>query len=101
LFQLPKNNPVISQGFSCLIHLHTAVEEVVIKQIKGKYDDELSSKINSKIKFLSSNQRGKAIIQVIPSIFSNSCRVKDHFAVKSSKILPRLADSLYVIKIRK
>ena len=34
---LPKNNPILSAGFSCVVHLHTAIEEITIRKIRGEH----------------------------------------------------------------
>ena len=40
IISLTENTPVMSSGFTCLIHLHTAKEEITIKKIKGKVNDK-------------------------------------------------------------
>jgi hypothetical protein len=37
ILNLPEANPILSPGFSCLIHLHTLLEEVKVTKIKGIY----------------------------------------------------------------
>jgi len=40
IINLPENTPVMSSGFKCVFHLHTAKENIKVKKIRGKYNDE-------------------------------------------------------------
>lgn len=34
---LPDGVPLLSSGYNCILHLHTAMEEITISKIKGNY----------------------------------------------------------------
>jgi len=66
ILNLPSANPILSPGFSCMIHLHTSMEEVKISKIKAVIKtDENDKKITDKTaKFLTPGQTGIVIIKV-------------------------------------
>jgi len=35
ILELPEHKPIMSNGYSCVLHLHTSMENIKIKKIKG------------------------------------------------------------------
>ena len=35
ILELPDHKPIMSSGYSCVMHLHSALEEVFVKEILG------------------------------------------------------------------
>lgn len=59
ILNLPNESPLLSPGFTCMMHLHTSIEEISIKKIKGVFEEQEEGnkmkgnfKLNKKIKFL-------------------------------------------------
>ncbi len=56
--------PILSPGFSCMIHLHTAMEEIKITKIKAAYKTNQIGKpfLDKKAKYLTPGQTGRVIL---------------------------------------
>lgn len=42
LLDLPEHKPIMSSGYQCVMHIHSALEEVYIKEILGKNGLEIN-----------------------------------------------------------
>jgi Translation elongation factor EF-1alpha (GTPase) len=74
ILELPEHKPIMSSGYSCVMHIHAALEEVFIKEIMGRYipilifnvlaeydkDNQLKT-----VKFFRSGSRGIVRIQTM------------------------------------
>lgn len=74
--ELPENKAIMSTGYNCVIHIHSALEEIYIKDIKGnilnlhnlilpiaeysKAEDKMKA-----AKFLKAGSTGKVVISTI------------------------------------
>ncbi|EGR30896.1 hypothetical protein IMG5_121420 [Ichthyophthirius multifiliis] len=56
ILKLPDHKPILSQGYSCVLHIHTSVIEVEIEQVEAVMN--LDNKRLNKISFLKSGQIG-------------------------------------------
>ena len=37
ILELPEHKPIMSNGYTCVIHIHTALEEIEVTSIVGKH----------------------------------------------------------------
>jgi translation elongation factor EF-1alpha len=70
VLNLPEENPVLSAGSTGLIlHIHTAMEEIELKKIRGVFagseDKDGKQKLNKKLSVLGSHQTGIVVIKAI------------------------------------
>ena len=63
VLELPEHKPIMSQGYTCVLHLHTSVEEVEITTVVSLFDNEKGKYVKSS--FLKSGVTGQARILVI------------------------------------
>lgn len=40
LLQLPEHKQIMSDGYTCVMHLHTSVEEISVVQVEALYEAE-------------------------------------------------------------
>lgn len=40
ILELPEHKPILSQGYKAIIHMHTIVEEIEVKQVMAIFDKE-------------------------------------------------------------
>jgi peptide chain release factor subunit 3 len=66
VLELPEHKPIMSEGYTCVLHLHTSVEEVEITTVVSLYDNEKKKYIKSS--FLRSGVTGQARILVSKSL---------------------------------
>jgi len=58
--ELIEHKPIISNGYACVIHIHTIEEECIIDQVLAQID----KKVEKKVKFISGNTRAKVLINI-------------------------------------
>lgn len=68
LHDLPEHKPLMSIGYSCIMHLHTSQIEVEIIKIKSSYNR--NTKSNESAKFLKKKSRGTVIISAKNNLLS-------------------------------
>jgi len=56
VLELPEHKLIMSSGYSCVIHLHAALEEVFISEVKAEMDKK--TKLNKKATFLKAGSLG-------------------------------------------
>lgn len=56
LLKLPEHKPIMSQGYTCVLHMHTSVHEIEIEEVEAIMNPE--NKKLTKNTFLKSNQTG-------------------------------------------
>lgn len=56
VLELPEHKQIMSSGYSCVIHLHAALEEVFISEVKAEFDKK--TKVNKKSTFLKAGSVG-------------------------------------------
>ena len=64
LLKLPVHKPIMSQGYTCVLHMHTSVQEMEIEEVETIINPE--NKKLTKNTFLKSNQTGVVKIGVKP-----------------------------------
>ena len=69
VLELPENKSIISKGYKAIIHMHTAVEEIEIKDILAVCDQEKQTKSHNLI--LKSGYSGIVRLQVAKLIFKH------------------------------
>lgn len=62
ILELPEHKPIMSTGYSCVMHLHSALEEIFIKDIVAEYDKDKQKKT---AKFLRSGSNALVRIETI------------------------------------
>ena len=62
LLKLLNHKPIISPGYTCILHIHTFVEEIEIEKVEARMNPENKKFI--KCNFLKSNQTGVVKIAV-------------------------------------
>jgi len=62
LLKLPEHKPIMSQGYTCVLHMHTSVNEIEIEEVEAIMNPE--NKKLTKNTFLKSNQTGVVKIGV-------------------------------------
>jgi peptide chain release factor subunit 3 len=62
ILELPEHKPIMSSGYTCVMHLHSALEDIFIKDILAEYDKEKNAKTS---KFLRSGSLGLVRIQTM------------------------------------
>ena len=58
--ELVEHKPIISNGYACILHIHTLEEECIIDQILAQID----KKEEKKVKFIPGYSRAKVLISV-------------------------------------
>lgn len=60
ILELPEKKQIMANGYQCILHFHTTIEECTIDLI-GEIDKK--TKIEKKVKFVRSQSRAKVIIK--------------------------------------
>ena len=60
LLDLPEKKQIMANGYQCVLHMHTIIEEITLDLV-GEIDKK--TKIEKKVKFLRSQSRAKVIIK--------------------------------------
>jgi len=60
--KLPEHKPILSQGYTCVLHMHTSVQEIEIEEVEAVMDPE--SKKLTRVSFLKTGQTGVVKISV-------------------------------------
>ena len=67
ILELPEHKPILSQGYKAVIHMHTIVEEIEIREVMAVIDKEKEKQLKSH--FLKSGSTGIARLQVFDKGF--------------------------------
>lgn len=62
LMKLPEHKPILSQGYTCVLHMHTSVQEIEIEEVEAVQDPE--SKKLTRVSFLKNGQTGVVKISI-------------------------------------
>jgi len=71
VLELPEHKLIMSSGYSCVIHLHAALEDVIISEIRAEVDRKTKEK--KKSAFLKTNMTGivRITTKKIPFVVRN------------------------------
>lgn len=62
LLKLPEDKQILSQGYTCILHMHTSVNEIEIEEVEAIMDPE--SKKLTRVSFLKTGQTGVVKISI-------------------------------------
>ena len=68
LLELLEHRPILTAGYNCVLHLHTAIEECSIKELTGEWNKKTSKKKKRKPMFVKSGAVISARIEVMRSV---------------------------------
>jgi peptide chain release factor subunit 3 len=65
VLDLPESNQIIANGFVCILHMHTTIDEVSI-DIAGEIDRK--EKLEKKVKFIRSQSRARVFLKTTNNV---------------------------------